>query len=108
MFDYTGFLVRSTAGRDKGALLCVVGMDPKGALLLADGKRRRVEKPKAKKLGHVAALTDGAGGYGHPVTQALRAGVMPSNRALRQMLAAFRDSEMAGGGLSAATQRSRR
>ena len=27
MFDYTGQIVQATAGRDKGGVFCVVGMD---------------------------------------------------------------------------------
>ena len=50
MFDYTGQIVQATAGRDKGGFFCVVGTDPETErLLLADGKRRKVSRPKAKK-----------------------------------------------------------
>ncbi|MFR4335563.1 MAG: KOW domain-containing RNA-binding protein [Lawsonibacter sp.] len=49
MFDYTGQIVQATAGRDKGGVFCVVGMDHRQErLLLADGKRRKVSRPKAK------------------------------------------------------------
>ena len=52
MHDYTGRIVRATAGRDTGGLFCVVGVDQERArLLLADGKRRKVSRPKAKKPG---------------------------------------------------------
>ena len=57
MFDYTGQIVQATAGRDKGGVFCVVGMDHRQErLLLADGKRRKVSRPKAKKLGHIRQL----------------------------------------------------
>ena len=50
MFEYTGQIVRADAGRDKGGIFCVVGVDREGVrLLLADGKRRRIARPKAKK-----------------------------------------------------------
>ncbi len=92
MCDYTGWIVRADAGRDAGGIFCVVGVDrERNLLLLADGKRRRVEKPKPKKLGHVTALTDHQDQFPHPVIQALREeGCVPSNRALRRALAAFR------------------
>lgn len=91
MFDYTGWIVRADAGRDRGGLFCVLDVDQqRQMLLLADGRRRRVEKPKRKKLGHVTALTDHQNQFPHPVIDALRRGQKPSNRALRKALAAFR------------------
>ena len=49
MFDYTGQIVRATAGRDKGGIFCVVGVDQERfRLLLADGKRRKSPTPKRK------------------------------------------------------------
>ena len=43
-----GSIVRSIAGHDKGSLLLVVAME-KGYAYVADGKRRKIEKPKKKK-----------------------------------------------------------
>ena len=86
--DYTGWIVRATAGRDKGGLFCVVGADPQGLLPLADGKRRRWARPKRKKLRHVELLTDG---FDHPAIQKLKQGEALSDKALRRALAAFRD-----------------
>ncbi len=88
MHDYTGWIVRATAGRDSGGLFCVVGSGPEGLLLLADGKRRRLTRPKRKKPGHVEFLTDGSG---HPAIQKLRQGEALSDKGLRRALAAFRD-----------------
>ena len=45
-------VVRATAGRDKDKLFFVVGMED-GMVFLADGKGRRLEAPKRKKLKHV-------------------------------------------------------
>lgn len=88
MYDYTGRLVRSEAGHDKGTLLCVAGVE--GVfLLLADGKRRKLAKPKRKKSGHVRVVDEGA--FVHPVVEALRRGEPVSDRALRRALAAFRE-----------------
>jgi len=50
-----GRVVRSKAGRDAGRLFLVVGVSDEEHLLLADGDLRKVEKPKKKKLRHLAA-----------------------------------------------------
>ncbi len=87
--DYTGWIVRATAGRDKGGLLCVIGVDQEQKrLLLADGKRRKLARPKAKELSHTELLTDG---FDHPAIQKLKQGEALSDRELRRALAAFRD-----------------
>ncbi len=96
MFDYTGQIVQAAAGRDKGGLFCVVGVDQAHArLLLADGKRRRTARPKAKKLGHVNMLTDARHAYDHPAIQRLKQGEPLSDRELRRALAAFKGDENA-------------
>ena len=91
MFNYTGRIVRATAGRDKGEVFCVVGMDgEQDRLLLANGKRRRSAHPKAKKLGHVQVLT-AAEEYDHPAIRKLKQGEPVSDRELRRALAAFKE-----------------
>ena len=47
-------VVISLNGRDKGKCFLVVGLED-GYSLLADGKRRRLEKPKRKKNKHLEA-----------------------------------------------------
>ena len=97
MFDYTGWIVQATAGRDKGGIFCVVGVDQEQSrLLLADGKRRKAAHPKAKKLGHVIHLTDGQNMYEHPVIRSLQEGEPVSDRALRRALAAFKEGSTLG------------
>jgi len=92
MFDYTGQIVRADAGRDKGGLFLVVGVDQEQQrLLLADGKRRKVSRPKAKKLGHVTHLTDSQRMYDHPVIHTLQRGEPVSDRELRRALCAFKE-----------------
>lgn len=49
-----GQVVRSICGRDKGCFLTVIGTEGP-CLLVADGKRRPLERPKKKKPFHVAA-----------------------------------------------------
>ena len=97
MYDYTGWIVRAAAGRDKGGIFCVVGVDrERDRLLLADGKRRKTARPKAKKLGHVRMLTDQPHMYDHPVIHSLRQGEPVSDRALRRALAAFKEGSTLG------------
>lgn len=91
MFDYTGQIVRANAGRDKDGIFCVVGVDQERAcLLLADGKRRRMLRPKLKKLGHVSCLTDTQHEFDHPAIHKLKQGKPLSDRELRRALAAFK------------------
>lgn len=91
MFDYTGQIVQATAGRDKDGIFCVVGVDRERAmLLLADGKRRKVAHPKAKRPGHVRALADENQACGCPAVQKLKQGEPLSDRELRRALAAFK------------------
>ena len=47
-----GRVVRSVKGRDKGMYFAVIGED-ENYLVLADGKKRRLENPKHKKPKHV-------------------------------------------------------
>ena len=49
----TGQIVKAKAGRDKDGFFIIIGLDGAYALI-ADGKRRRVEDPKRKKLIHLA------------------------------------------------------
>ena len=91
MYDYTGWIVEAAAGRDKGGVFCVVGVDQeRSMLLLADGKRRKVANPKVKKLGHVLPLTDMEHPFDHPTIQGLKRGTPLSDRALRRGKHAWR------------------
>lgn len=87
MSEYMGWIVRATAGHDKGTVFCVVGVD-RQQLLLANGKQRKLHAPKKKQMGHVETLSCGA--FEHPVLTALRQGKPVSDKALRGALAAFK------------------
>ena len=69
--EYLGLPAVSLAGHDKGTLLCVEGMEGE-RLLLADGRRRKVQSPKRKQLKHIVFIE--AAAHSGPLTnKALRA-----------------------------------
>ncbi len=49
-----GTVVIATAGRDAGRMFVIVGTQGKDALI-ADGKTRKLEKPKRKNIKHLKA-----------------------------------------------------
>lgn len=49
-------VVRSLAGHDRGGLFAVIDLADDTHVLIADGKRRKVEKPKRKKCRHLQAV----------------------------------------------------
>ena len=77
-------IVRSLAGRDEGGLFCVVGVEG-DFLRLADGKTRKVTRPKRKRRSHAEYVGTGD----HPVFRRLAQGETVGNRELRRALAAF-------------------
>lgn len=79
-------IVRSLRGHDSGKLFCVMDADG-DRLLLADGKRRRVSRPKRKNAKHVVSV----GGWEHPTIERLRTGQTVGDRELRAALAEIRD-----------------
>ncbi len=79
-------IVRSRSGHDKDQLFCVMAVEG-SFVLLADGKRRRVDRPKRKNIKHVVS----AGEWSHPTIEKVRAGEPVRDRELRAALAAIRD-----------------
>ncbi|MFI3250414.1 MAG: KOW domain-containing RNA-binding protein [Eubacteriales bacterium] len=55
MDNYTGMVVKTTAGHDKGGLFLVVKSDEK-YLYLANGKQRKLTNPKRKNRGQVSEM----------------------------------------------------
>ncbi len=79
-----GDIVRSMAGRDQGKLFYVVGTE--GAyILIANGKDRRIERPKRKKGKHASKVATPAS----HVADKLRGGEKVLNSELRRDLAVF-------------------
>ena len=75
-------VVRSSAGRDKGQVFFVLKAED-DVLLLADGKRRRVENPKRKKVKHITFLCRGEG----IVADKIRSNEKITNSELRRAIA---------------------
>lgn len=46
------------SGQDRGRIFLIIGVTDEGLLLLSDGKRRRLNHPKKKKLIHVTVLPE--------------------------------------------------
>ena len=78
-------IVISLAGRDRDQYAFVVGLED-GYVLIADGKGRRLENPKRKKMKHVAKVAR----IESRVAQKLRTGDKVLNSELRKDLATFR------------------
>lgn len=48
-----GQIVKSIAGRDSGRYFIVLEVRPDDMMLISDGKLRKIQKPKLKKLKHL-------------------------------------------------------
>ena len=79
-----GNLVRSAAGRDEGGVFFVLAVQ-EDFLLLADGKRRRVESPKRKRVKHTVFEEEAVS----PVTEKIRSNEKITNSELRKAIAAY-------------------
>ena len=75
-----GQVVRSLAGHDKGGFLAVLEAAPPYAVV-ADGKGRPLERPKRKKLFHLA-----------PTGAVLPEEALKTNRSIRSALRPFNDA----------------
>ena len=79
-------IVRSDAGRDRGKLFVVLGVEGE-FLLLADGKSRKVESPKRKKRRHVLFVASEQ----TRLSDKIKGEEKITNSELRRTLAAYRD-----------------
>lgn len=77
-------IVLSIAGRDRGSLFYVLETDG-DYVLIADGKGRRIEKPKRKKVKHIQKVAR----IESRVAEKLRSGEKVLNSELRRDLTAF-------------------
>ena len=94
MEDDKSSLVVSKAGRDQGQLFYVIDTDEQ-YVYLADGKSRRLEKPKRKKRKHIEQIprTESR------IAEKIRNGEKVLNSELRKELASFgqKQSQNQGG-----------
>jgi len=76
-------IVKAIAGRDAGSYFFVLATEG-DFLLLADGKRRRLERPKRKRRKHVALVGESQS----PVAEKIRSNEKITNSELRRAIAA--------------------
>ena len=79
----TSDIVESLNGRDAGMHFFVIRTE-EGFAWLADGKRRRLEKPKLKKVKHLRLVAS----YDGRTAEKLRSGEKVTNSEIRRALAA--------------------
>ena len=82
---YPGMVVESTAGRDKDRYFVVLSCVPEGYCYLADGKVRKVDMPKKKKMKHLR-VTDF---FLNTIAEKLAAEQTVTNSMVRRALAAL-------------------
>ena len=53
---YPSLFVQSIAGRDKGKIFVVLSVQEENYVLISDGRMRKTDHPKRKKMKHLKAL----------------------------------------------------
>ncbi len=81
-----GSLVYSAAGRDKGKEFLVLSVED-NVCYVADGKLRKTENPKKKKLKHLM----GTNKISLPLQEKLQVGDFPTNSEIRKFLKLLND-----------------
>jgi ribosomal protein L14E/L6E/L27E len=76
-----GMIVTSRAGRDAGDRYVVVGVAEGDTVLLADGRKRAVDRPKRKNVKHLVVH-----GPAHGVADRLRDGQRVTDEEIRETL----------------------
>jgi large subunit ribosomal protein L14e len=77
-----GQVVKSKAGRDKDRIFAVVGFEDGQYLYIADGDLRKIDRPKKKKVKHLARTGTVLKG----VAEKLESGKKVTNAELRRNL----------------------
>ena len=75
----------SLAGRDRGKIFLVLGIDG-GRAVLIDGKLRKLENPKCKALRHLKFMEPDA----LQTARKINEGTIVSNREIRRVLAVYK------------------
>ncbi len=84
---FAGDIVYSQAGRDKDRPFVVLAVLDAQYAMLADGRVRRVDKPKKKKIKHLLK----SGRVAELIQEKLREGTKVTNLDLKRVLAEFLD-----------------
>ncbi len=82
---FAGDIVYSKAGRDMGRPFVVLSVVDTNFVMLADGRLRKVDKPKKKKIKHL----EKSGYRAQVVADKLREGLVVTNPDLKRALAEF-------------------
>lgn len=85
MDNILGCIVIATAGRDKNRKFIVIKKLDSLFVLIADGKYRRLEKPKKKKIKHLKQVLDAD----YDILTPLDVGVGLTNRMLREKIGTY-------------------
>ena len=83
-----GMIVKSKAGRDKGGLFIILGIDG-DYVKIANGDKRKTDSPKKKKLKHLQ-LT---GSVSEFIENKLEGGVKVTNNEVRIALAEYLEKQ---------------
>lgn len=89
MESVIGRFAWSKAGRDKGRLFIITAMADDNHVMVADGDIRRVDKPKKKKLRHLAVTEKTA----ETVAETFRNKRKPLDAELREAIRQVREAE---------------
>ena len=91
-----GQIVRTKAGRDRGKWMVVVGFEKESFVYLTDGRSRKTEKPKLKKLKHVAKTNR----ISQEIVQELQQKGSVSDYLVRQVLSQYQEITVKKRGIS--------
>lgn len=84
-----GRIVRSKAGRDAGRYFVITALDGKEFVFVADGRKRRIEAPKRKRVKHLYVTEETISS----LQCKLNAGEKVENFEIREELRAFTQKE---------------
>ena len=85
-----GDIVLSKAGRDKNMHFIILDVIDEQFVLIADGKKRRVDNPKRKKCKHL----ENTGNRSEYVKDKLGAGIRVTNPDLKKELAEYNETDV--------------
>lgn len=80
---YPSAFVKSMAGRDKGKIFVVLSVEDENYVAISDGRMRKIDHPKRKKVKHLKAL----GRNSEFIAQKLRDDNKVTNSELRTAIA---------------------